>query len=325
MQTPKQIRRNYETDFEFIEQFGKRDAEGNFIPSPIPEDIDFVLEIWTSPDKKFKVSRIGGVYNFCSKLDASRLKVYVPLSEFCLGKGKLCRKLYIRFPNGFYQDAPRQICVPSYTGIKLYDGPSDDCELTPEDQETFAGAFHGRDGQSAFYQIHTKKNNFSDIEGVKAGPYDFYTVIEGVTVDNLKEMADTSKYRLVLLHERKQRGEGRRWRIPMLPYEQAKRKNGGNVFSAIAETDTWWPVTGRIVPWFRDGRKLDQALTLAISENSKRFATTRNIKRRIGVALFKYTGAAGEGWTRISNIAHIELIVCNRSNDKPNIGVTVIS
>lgn len=321
MQTTNQIRRNAETDFTYIEQFGKRDAAGNFIATAIPEDVDFDLEIWADNCNKFIASRKNGNYNFCEKIDASRLKVYVPLSKNNLGKGPLRRKLYIRFPNGFYQDAPTQICVPAYTGIELYDGPSDDCETLPLSQEPFGGAFHGRDGISTFYQIHTKKPTKL---GEVLVPYNFHTVIEGASADNLIEMTDSTKYRLVLLQERKHDREGRRWRIPMLPYEQAKR-TGREVFSAIAETDTWWPVTGRAVPWFRDGRMLDQVLALTISSTKKRFAATRNVKRRIGVALFKYTGVSGEGWTRISNIAYIELIVCGRTTSSPFIGVTVIS
>lgn len=327
MQDPKKIRRNLETDFIFYESFGKRNADGNFVPIAIPDDdVDFVLEIWAEGGngKKYKASRVDGVYKNCEKIGSSRLKVYVQLSKYCLGKGLLCRKLYIRYPDGFYQNAPMQICVPDYTGIELYNGPSDDCEIIPEDEETFAGAFHGKDGVSTFYQIHTKKNNYSQTDGVKVGNYDFYTVIEGASADNLAEMADPAKYRLVLLQERKHIHEGRCWRIPMLPYVQAER-TGRGVSSTIVETDTWWPVTGRIVPWFRDGRKLNQVLPLTISERKKRFAATRNIKHRIGVALFKYTGAGGEGWTRISNIAHVELLVCNRANSNPAIGVTVIS
>ena len=124
-------------------------------------------------------------------------------------------------------------------------------------------------------------------------------------------MANTDKYRLVLMRWRKNTGEGCRWRIPMFPYEAARRLSG-TVASAIAETDTWWPVTGRIVPWFRDGRKIDQALSLNISATKKRFTSTRNVKQRIGVALFKKTNTAGVGWTRISNIAYIELLVGGR-------------
>lgn len=318
MQEPKPIRRNNETDFTFFERFGKRDEQGNFTPTAIPsDDVDFVLEMWASDGKIIKASRIGGVYHLCEKIDTSRLKVYVPLSSCFLGDGPLHRKLYIRYPNGFWQDAPLQICVPNCSGLYLWPGPSDEAELTPELQEIFGGMLQGKDGISAFYQIHTKKDNTRDL------PYDFYTVIEGVSTDNLHAMTDPDRFRLVLMNERKQRYEGRSWRIPMLPYEQAKR-TGRGVQSSIAETDTWWPVTGRITPWFRNGRALDQAVTLTISKNKIRFASTRNIKRRIGVALFMRTGAAGEGWTRISNIAHVELMICNRKST-PTIRVTVIS
>ena len=164
--------------------------------------------------------------------------------------------------------------------------------------------------------IHTKKVN----DNVDSGPYDFYTVIEGVSDEDLKVMSDTDQYRICLLRLRKHACEGRRWRIPMLPYELARRKTGSaeNVISAILETDTWWPVTGRIVPWFRDGRKLPDVIQLTTTEpsssNRKVFCSTRNVKMRIGVALFRRTGRGGEGWTRVSNISAITLLLTASDN-----------
>lgn len=171
--------------------------------------------------------------------------------------------------------------------------------------------------------IHTKKDNTA-IEDVKP-EYAFYTVIEGVTADNLAEMADPEKYRLVLMRWRKQAREGARWRIPMLPYELDRRKGREVWPRGIAEADTWWPVTGRIVPWFRNGRTLDQAIGFNINKSAQDafFCATRNLKMRVGVALFKKTGAAGEGWSRISNISHIELFLCARKTTKPYVRVTI--
>lgn len=186
-----------------------------------------------------------------------------------------------------------------------------------------------------FLCIHTKKDNTKSRKITSASgstttivePYAFNTVIEGVSDAELAEMADTDKYRLVLMRWRKQHHEGSRWRIPMLPYEVRKNGNSG-CNSSIAETDTWWPVSGRIVPWFRNGRLLDQALLLNVSPTKMRFCSVRNIKMRVGVALFKKTGRAGAGWTRISNIAYIELYLCGRKTAapyKPSIMVTVRS
>ena len=160
--------------------------------------------------------------------------------------------------------------------------------------------------------IHTKKVN--DSPASHPDPYDFHTVIEGVSDEELKTMANTDRYRLCLLRFRKHYSEGNRWRIPMLPYEQAKRTGKGEeINSAIAYTDTWWPITGRIVPWFRDGRRISNVISLDLysRDNSIRkvFKSTRNLKMRLGVAIFCYTGKGGEGWTRISNIAAVTLYV----------------
>lgn len=152
-----------------------------------------------------------------------------------------------------------------------------------------------------------KKGEFES--AVDKYPYDLNTVIEGVSDNDLTLMTDSSKYRICLLRFRKHKGEAPRWRIPMLPYEHSKRVEGKKVTSIIAETDTWWPITGRVVPWFRNGRKLTDALRLSITTNGDKFCATRNKNMKIGVAIFRYTGKGGEGWTRISNISYITLLV----------------
>lgn len=143
-------------------------------------------------------------------------------------------------------------------------------------------------------------------------PYNFYTIIEGVSDEELQEMSNPDKYRICLLRFRRRRGEGPKWRIPMLPYETAKRTSKEPPTSGISETNTWWPIKGRITKWFRGSTYLSDAMKMSITESSddngrRRFCSTRNIKARVGVAIFKYTGKGGEGWTRISNISHITL------------------
>lgn len=155
--------------------------------------------------------------------------------------------------------------------------------------------------------IHTKKNSASE------SPYDFNTIIEGISEKDLEMMSDSSKYRICLLRFRKQKQDGPRWRILMLPYEIAKR-TGKSLNTSILEEDTWWPITGKIVPWFRNGRNLSQVMSLNVTkalDKRKRFCATRNIKMNVGVAIFKNTGYSGEGWTRISNISYITLYVQN--------------
>lgn len=157
-------------------------------------------------------------------------------------------------------------------------------------------------------QIYTKKVSTES----HILPYNFYTIIEGVSDEELQEMSNSDKYRICLLRFRRRRGEGPKWRIPMLPYETAKRTGKEPPKSEISETNTWWPIKGRITKWFRGSTYLSDAMKMSITESSnikgrRRFCSTRNIKARVGVAIFKYTGKGGEGWTRISNISHITL------------------
>lgn len=147
-------------------------------------------------------------------------------------------------------------------------------------------------------------------------PYNFYTIIEGVSDEELQEMSNPDKYRICLLRFRRKRGEGPKWRIPMLPYETAKRTGKEPPESGISETNTWWPIESRITKWFRGSTYLPDAMKISITNNKgrQRFCSTRNIKARVGVAIFKYTGKGGEGWTRISNISHITLYLTKLNN-----------
>lgn len=167
---------------------------------------------------------------------------------------------------------------------------------------------------------HTIGENILHIstKSYHAPDYLFNTIIEGVSDDDLKLMANSDEYRICLLSFRRGSDTSAKWRIPMLPYLIAKRlgktPSPNNI---ILETDTWWPITGRITKWFRGDIRLSDAVNLGTVEDAQhkfRFRSTRNKKAHIGVAIFKYTGKGGEGWTRISNIAYITLFVTNSGN-----------
>ncbi len=296
-------RKNYQSDFSYIEHFGRYNSAGEFIVESIPADADIKIVLFADGRTTLEASRVKGVYDHCEVIDSSSLKVYVPLSITNLGIGELKRKMYIKEVGGFWEDADTTICIPNLTNITLWDGPSDN-ELSPSVLAILGAIYKGRDGVDGGYRLQTKKINSEP----QVTEYDFHTVIEGLSDDQLLELQDSDKYRLVLMTFRKHPHEGRRWRIPMLPYLLSQR-TGKNVNSLILETDTWWPVTGRITPWFRDGRKLDDAVWLTVRAGRRQFKSTRNCQKRVGVALFKYTGSAGEGWTRISNISYVELFI----------------
>ena len=149
-----------------------------------------------------------------------------------------------------------------------------------------------------WYNIHT----------YKCDPH-LSTVIETASVT--PAMMDTSKYRLVLYRFRKHASEGRRWRIPMLPYEHQLRINPrAEVHSAIPYNRTFWQITGTTVPWWNGQAELKDVLSLTANASYQRWSNTNNKQMRIGVAICKYTGkGTGLGWQRISNIAEVKLFI----------------
>lgn len=318
----EKIMRNFESDFSYIETFGKNDPNKGFVPIVIPENIDFEIEFWVNEGNgaTFKASRIGGYYKYCKKTDASTIRIYIPLSRWSLGEGDLCRKLRVRFPGQGWNGELAEICVPQKTNFYLCEGPSDDSNVGTEIQEIFSGAFKGQDGISAYYLIHTKKVVDA------AGGVDLGTVIEGLSEADLVELSDEAKYRLCLVRFRKGEDSGRSWHIPALPYFRAARigKPIAPNTHKIAEEHTWWPVTGREVAWFR-GANIVDVLPMGINESQHRFKNSKNLKMRDGVALFKYTGGAGEGWTRVSNIAYVESYLCdrNKADKEPRVIISV--
>lgn len=192
--------------------------------------------------------------------------------------------------------------------IKTVDGTFETPPLNREGPKGDAG----QDGISAYYLIHTKK--VVDAAGV----VDLGTVIEGLSEADLVELSDEAKYRLCLVRFRKGEDSGRSWHIPALPYFRAARigKPIAPNTHKIAEEHTWWPVTGREVAWFR-GANIVDVLPMGINESQHRFKNSKNLKMRDGVALFKYTGNGGEGWTRVSNIAYVESYLARRNSTDP--------
>ena len=150
METPStKILRNNQTDFSFIEQFKRRNDDGDFSPISIPaDDVDFEIEFFANNGVRFKASRINGVYNYCEKVDDIRLRVYVPLFKCFLGNGWLYQKLWIKTPGNFWGGDIENICLPSYPGFWLWNGPSDDYKVSSEIDAVISGYFRGEDGFS---------------------------------------------------------------------------------------------------------------------------------------------------------------------------------
>lgn len=139
-----------------------------------------------------------------------------------------------------------------------------------------------------------------------------YTVIENVTSADLAELANTDKFRFVLMRWRRKGSNGPTWRIPMLPHEHAK-KTGISVVSGMPESITWWPITSNDVKWFRGQNSFSEVFSMDAAnsgnQHGPRFKNTRSKLMRVGVAIFEKTDNGGLGWTRVSNIAQVEIFI----------------
>lgn len=134
-----------------------------------------------------------------------------------------------------------------------------------------------------WYNIHT----------YKCDPH-LSTVIETASVT--PAMMDTSQYRLVLYRFRKHASEGRRWRIPMLPYEHQLRINPrAEVHSAIPYNRTFWQITGTTVPWWNGQAELKDVLSLTANASYQR-CRTQTTSRCASVSPSASTPAKAPDW-----------------------------
>ncbi|MEG2063533.1 MAG: hypothetical protein RRY23_00180 [Alistipes sp.] len=126
-------RHNFFTDLTYLETFYERKDDGSLVITTIPADeVDFTLEYYVDGRSRFRASRKAGKYENCKKVDSSTIEVYLSLSRVFLGKGELRRNLFLHFPDKNFQKAIKQVCVPTYTGYYLWEGPSDKGPLSSQ-------------------------------------------------------------------------------------------------------------------------------------------------------------------------------------------------
>lgn len=127
--------------------------------------------------------------------------------------------------------------------------------------------------------------------------------------------SNSSKYRLALLKYRKRHYNGRGWAMPMFMYELYNQGLAQRMPPcAIAEIDSWWPVTSNKTQWFqRSNHSLVSVISLTENAISGKcfWRNVTNKKMKVGVALYKKMAVGRIGWQRISNIAYIELYKTN--------------
>lgn len=154
---------------------------------------------------------------------------------------------------------------------------------------------------NVFLSAPTNSIDLSIMRDNKTGK--FKCVINTASV--VESIIDNAKYRFVLMRFRKHKHEGRRWRIPMLPYIAQLEQPTRNVVNNIAYEDTWWTITGSHTEWWNGLKGINDVLRLTLGPRG--FANVRNKKMLIGVAIFYNGGGSNSRWVRISNIAKLEM------------------
>lgn len=141
----------------------------------------------------------------------------------------------------------------------------------------------------------------------KSGTYDspVYTVIDEWN----EELADTDKYRLVLMTYKKKKGQGKAWRIPMFSVRWDKHTgeivNSATV-SVIDWSRTWWSASAVSTQWWEGISTFSTCgLSLALDLDG-RFKASKSRKLLFGVALYR---RRGDVWERCSNVSQVMLFV----------------
>lgn len=141
---------NWKTDLQLAETFYSFSDRNTLVAAPIPDEaIDFQIVYRAEHDRRYTVSRTGGVYKGCKKIDENTLAVFIPLSRYPLGRGPLLRELYMRVPNNDFEGNIRNICVPADTKHLLWDGPTDN-DVVVASQIITATILKGNTGDSAY-------------------------------------------------------------------------------------------------------------------------------------------------------------------------------
>lgn len=149
-----------------------------------------------------------------------------------------------------------------------------------------------------------------------------------------KGLRNNNEYRFFLMRLRKNKREGRRWRIPWFSPKYQKTGDGvQNTRMDIEEQDCWWDVSGAETKWWNNSqiiagtetdeegnettiyRNKDFKDVLPVSGDHIKTDTNgnyifKNCSSRtmtVGCALFKKTGTGAFGWQRVSNIATMKI------------------
>lgn len=258
-----------------------------------------------------------------------------------------------------YEDTDDHLTIYAANGITLAYDPvhHQNASIQIQGFDSGSSSEDTSSSSSEWYNIKTEKIKDSStgwslhtiIENFTGSPLE-----EECTLGSEPKYVNGTKYRLVLMTFRRHQNTGRSWRVPMFSRywdwstDEKKQQTTEHVVTNtehrqdIIWKKTWWTVTTNDTVWFWNryfNTAVSGAPKLLKSENSSNFVINdsysgtgagidstnhrwkgvKNKKRKVGVAIFKYTGTGTFGWQRVSNIAYVELFVTGKDEVQTNV------
>ena len=280
------------------------------------------------------------------------VRLYHPTNQYGVGAK-------LNYGDGQYtyitEDSDDHLTIYSSRGITLaYDSSKNGASIQIQGLDTSGSS---SSSSSEWYNIKTEKIKDTStswslhtiIENFGGSPLE-----TACTVGSTPKYANGNQYRLVLMTFRRHQNTGRGWRVPMFSRywdwstDALKQQTTEHIVTNtehrqdIQWKKTWWTVTTNDTVWFWNRHftvSVTGAPKLLKSENSSNFVINdsysgtgagidssnhrwrgvKNKKRKVGVAIFKYTGTGTFGWQRVSNIAYVELFVNTNNEVQTNV------
>lgn len=170
-----------------------------------------------------------------------------------------------------------------------------------------------------WYNIQVRKV-FADTK-----PYTFTGHLDVVIENYIADLLDYANYRILLMRWKRGSKKSPYWHIPFISgIAQSGQQAPIGLGSLIYTDDTWWRIHGNSNNYFfsEAGDTFSDVLPMGVKQMGQGgqwvWKNNSNKKQRFGCAIFKHTGKGNSGWERISNIAVVELYLCQSRTTATN-------
>lgn len=118
---------NYRSDFTLAERLLNRDGEAI---DPLSMDWRIVYSVACAAPRTYTASHIDGVLTNAT-IDSATNTIYVEFDGHNLPLGVLVATIEYDNVNPMYPDGVQRVCLPKITGVKLWEGASDEIKAEP--------------------------------------------------------------------------------------------------------------------------------------------------------------------------------------------------